>query len=246
MGGCIGKPSASYDHRYTDEGRYSAPEAEAHHAPQSPRRSEGHLGELREVGRNSPVRAQFAPSGDDAYHQHATFSPADYHQEGQYSYHPSESPYDSSSAAYHAELSGSFEALDIGRTWATGEASSPLRGRLSGSTSPGSSATTEALERVGQIKQHRAVCRSGARCRTMEGAVASGDPSHGDGANARRRRRSRSRAGGHADRRCRRGFARLSAGIAPGAVRVRLRAWVRAGGLLSVPGAISWRLPSRS
>ena len=68
MGGCIGKPSASYEHRYADDGGYSAAEAEAHHAPESPRGSEGHLGELRELGRGSPARAYFAPSGDYAYH----------------------------------------------------------------------------------------------------------------------------------------------------------------------------------
>lgn len=68
MGGCIGKPSTSYDHRYAADGRYSTAEAQEHDAQESPRSSEGHLGELRELGRGSPATAHFASSGDYAYH----------------------------------------------------------------------------------------------------------------------------------------------------------------------------------
>ncbi len=75
MGGCIGKPSTSCDHRYADDGGYSAAEAEADHATESPRRSVGDLSELRELGRASPAGARFAPSGDYAYHPSQGMAP---------------------------------------------------------------------------------------------------------------------------------------------------------------------------
>jgi hypothetical protein len=75
MGGCIGKPSASGDQRYADDYRYAASEAEASHAPESPRTSEGRLDDLRELSRGSPARAHFAPSGGYAYHPSQGMAP---------------------------------------------------------------------------------------------------------------------------------------------------------------------------
>lgn len=95
MGGCIGKPSTSYEHRYMHDGEYSAAEGEADHATESPRGSEGHLSELRELGRTSPAAARFAPSGDYAYHDHA--------------YHPSHGTAPQWSSGYVADTAASPE-----------------------------------------------------------------------------------------------------------------------------------------
>lgn len=95
MGGCIGKPSASYEHRYVDDGGYSTTEAQTDHAAESPRRSEGHLSELRDLGRASSGGAHFAPSGDYAYHG--------------YAYHPSHGMAPQWSSGYVADTAASPE-----------------------------------------------------------------------------------------------------------------------------------------
>lgn len=69
MGGCIGKPSASYEHRYVDDGGYPAAEAQADHATESPRGSEGHLSELSNLNEDSPSRFSSGQSGGPAPRQ---------------------------------------------------------------------------------------------------------------------------------------------------------------------------------